>query len=91
MGIGKSGWRGKENLTLRACEKKKKKMEISKCQNLVNIFVDFLSPFPFTDYEKKSIMFERPEGIENCRIWVDGCFDFAHHGMFLYTQIAKLC
>ncbi|KAI5957471.1 MUQ1 [Candida theae] len=25
-------------------------------------------------------MFERPEGIENCRIWVDGCFDFAHHG-----------
>lgn len=26
-------------------------------------------------------MFERPDGIENCRIWVDGCFDFAHHGM----------
>ncbi|CAK9440416.1 uncharacterized protein LODBEIA_P45160 [Lodderomyces beijingensis] len=25
-------------------------------------------------------MFERPEGIENCRIWIDGCFDFAHHG-----------
>ncbi|KAK8442401.1 choline phosphate cytidylyltransferase [Candidozyma auris] len=25
-------------------------------------------------------MFERPKGIENCRIWVDGCFDFAHHG-----------
>jgi ethanolamine-phosphate cytidylyltransferase len=25
-------------------------------------------------------MFERPEGIENCRIWVDGCFDFTHHG-----------
>lgn len=27
-------------------------------------------------------MYERPEGIENCRIWIDGCFDFAHHGMF---------
>ncbi|KAI5960608.1 MUQ1 [Candida pseudojiufengensis] len=25
-------------------------------------------------------MYERPEGIENCRIWIDGCFDFAHHG-----------
>ncbi|KAM9910821.1 hypothetical protein OXX69_004111 [Metschnikowia pulcherrima] len=25
-------------------------------------------------------MFERPEGIENEKIWVDGCFDFAHHG-----------
>ncbi|KAK6454673.1 putative phosphorylethanolamine transferase [Scheffersomyces xylosifermentans] len=25
-------------------------------------------------------MYERPEGIENCKIWVDGCFDFAHHG-----------
>ncbi|KAI3402369.1 MUQ1 [Candida oxycetoniae] len=25
-------------------------------------------------------MFEKPEGIENCRIWIDGCFDFAHHG-----------
>ncbi|CAG84587.2 DEHA2A07040p [Debaryomyces hansenii CBS767] len=25
-------------------------------------------------------MFERPEGIENCRIWMDGCFDFVHHG-----------
>ncbi|KAK6197106.1 putative phosphorylethanolamine transferase [Scheffersomyces amazonensis] len=25
-------------------------------------------------------MFARPEGIENCRIWIDGCFDFAHHG-----------
>ena len=28
------------------------------------------------------IMFERPEGIENEKIWVDGCFDFAHHGTF---------
>lgn len=27
-------------------------------------------------------MYKRPEGIENCRIWIDGCFDFAHHGMF---------
>ncbi|KAK6462636.1 putative phosphorylethanolamine transferase [Scheffersomyces coipomensis] len=25
-------------------------------------------------------MFDRPEGIEKCRIWIDGCFDFAHHG-----------
>ncbi|RCK54746.1 Ethanolamine-phosphate cytidylyltransferase [Candida viswanathii] len=25
-------------------------------------------------------MYERPEGIEDCRIWIDGCFDFAHHG-----------
>ncbi|EGV60649.1 Nucleotidylyl transferase [Yamadazyma tenuis ATCC 10573] len=25
-------------------------------------------------------MFSRPEGIENTRIWVDGCFDFTHHG-----------
>ncbi|CAN3367630.1 ethanolamine-phosphate cytidylyltransferase [Diutina catenulata] len=25
-------------------------------------------------------MYEKPEGIEQCRIWVDGCFDFFHHG-----------
>ncbi|OBA22739.1 putative phosphorylethanolamine transferase [Metschnikowia bicuspidata var. bicuspidata NRRL YB-4993] len=25
-------------------------------------------------------MYARPAGIENERIWVDGCFDFAHHG-----------
>lgn len=25
-------------------------------------------------------MYERPEGIEECKIWIDGCFDFAHHG-----------
>lgn len=25
-------------------------------------------------------MYERPAGIENEKIWVDGCFDFAHHG-----------
>ncbi|CCE78810.1 Piso0_000840 [Millerozyma farinosa CBS 7064] len=25
-------------------------------------------------------MYERPAGIENSRIWIDGCFDFAHHG-----------
>lgn len=27
-------------------------------------------------------MFERPRGIEDCKIWIDGCFDFAHHGMY---------
>lgn len=32
-------------------------------------------------------MFERPEGIENCRIWMDGCFDFVHHGMLFYSTI----
>lgn len=26
-------------------------------------------------------MYKRPEGIEQCKIWIDGCFDFAHHGM----------
>lgn len=25
-------------------------------------------------------MYDRPKGIENTRIWVDGCFDFTHHG-----------
>lgn len=25
-------------------------------------------------------MYNRPKGIESCRIWVDGCFDFTHHG-----------
>lgn len=25
-------------------------------------------------------MFSRPPGIEDARIWVDGCFDFTHHG-----------
>lgn len=25
-------------------------------------------------------MYARPEGIEKTRIWVDGCFDFTHHG-----------
>ena len=34
-------------------------------------------------------MYERPEGIENCRIWIDGCFDFAHHGMFLICDSAE--
>lgn len=32
-------------------------------------------------------MYERPAGIESCRIWVDGCFDFAHHGMFSKSQL----
>lgn len=27
-------------------------------------------------------MYERPAGIENENIWIDGCFDFTHHGMF---------
>lgn len=27
-------------------------------------------------------MYEKPEGIEQCRIWVDGCFDFFHHGKY---------
>lgn len=25
-------------------------------------------------------MYSRPQGIEKTRIWVDGCFDFTHHG-----------
>lgn len=35
-------------------------------------------------------MYERPAGIENSRIWIDGCFDFAHHGMYFTAAIAGL-
>lgn len=29
-----------------------------------------------------------PEILED-RIWVDGCWDFFHHGMFVYTEFQK--
>lgn len=35
-------------------------------------------------------MYERPQGIENSRIWIDGCFDFTHHGTFLLNLANKI-
>lgn len=35
-------------------------------------------------------MYERPKGIENSRIWIDGCFDFAHHGTLFFWLTGNL-
>jgi len=34
---------------------------------------------------------QEDQEISKDRLWVDGCFDFAHHGMVLHQQVGRLC